>query len=299
MMIPDFTVLIWIVLFSLLGGVLSVASAALVALNINKAAIPMLISYAIGAMLGAVFLEILPHAIEVAASPKHMTATVLFGILLFFALEKLVLWRHCHGDHCEVHAVHTAEECPDLQTSLSSADSKTTKFKVVTVKRPSINSHPQHHTNNHDRGRSGMMIMIGDTFHNFVDGILIASAFMVDIKLGIVTAIAIIAHEIPQEVGDFLILLHSGYSKKQAFIFNLVSSLATAVGGFIAYFALSNVQTWVPTILGLAAASMLYVAVADLIPSLHKRTELRATISQLSLIACGVASIFIIGYFLD
>lgn len=299
MMIPDFSVLLWIVLFSLLGGMLSVASAALVALNINKTAIPMLISYAIGAMLGAVFLEILPHAIEVAASPKHMTATVLFGILLFFALEKLVLWRHCHGDHCEVHAVHTAEECPDPQTSLSPADSKTTKFKAVTVKHSSINSHPQHLSNSHDRGRSGMMIMIGDTFHNFVDGILIASAFMVDIKLGIVTAIAIIAHEIPQEVGDFLILLHSGYSKRQAFIFNLVSSLATAVGGFIAYFALSNVQTWVPTILGLAAASMLYVAVADLIPSLHKRTELRATISQLSLIACGVTSIFIIGYFLE
>ena len=298
-MIPDFSVLLWIVLFSLLGGVLSVAGAALVALNINKTAIPMLISYAIGAMLGAVFLEILPHAIEVATSPKQMTATVLFGILLFFALEKLVLWRHCHGDHCEVHAVHTAEECPDPQTSLSTDDLKTTKYKAVAVKKPSINAHPQHHNHDHDRGRSGMMIMIGDTFHNFVDGILIASAFMVDIKLGIVTAIAIIAHEIPQEVGDFLILLHSGYSKKQAFIFNLVSSLATAVGGFIAYFALSHVQTWVPTILGLAAASMLYVAVADLIPSLHKRTELRATVSQLSLIACGVASIFLIGYFLE
>ena len=299
MMIPDFSVLLWIVLFSLLGGVLSVAGAALVALNINKTAIPMLISYAVGAMLGAVFLEILPHAIEVATSPKQMTATVLFGILLFFALEKLVLWRHCHGDHCEVHAVHTAEECPDPQTSLSADDLKTTKYKAVAVKKPSINAHPQHHNHDHDRGRSGMMIMIGDTFHNFVDGILIASAFMVDIKLGIVTSIAIIAHEIPQEVGDFLILLHSGYSKKQAFIFNLVSSLATAVGGFIAYFALSHVQTWVPTILGLAAASMLYVAVADLIPSLHKRTELRATISQLCLIACGVASIFLIGYFLD
>lgn len=296
---PDFSVLLWIVLFSLLGGVLSVAGAALVALNIKKTAVPMLISYAIGAMLGAVFLEILPHAIEVAASPKHMTATVLFGILLFFALEKLVLWRHCHGDHCEVHAVHTAEECPDPQTSLSPADSTVTKYKAVAVKQPSINVHPQHHSHDHDRGRSGMMIMIGDTFHNFVDGILIASAFMVDIKLGIVTAIAIIAHEIPQEVGDFLILLHSGYSKKQAFIFNLVSSLATAVGGFIAYFALSHVQTWVPTILGLAAASMLYVAVADLIPSLHKRTELRATISQLALIACGVASIFLVGHFLE
>ncbi|PPC85864.1 MAG: ZIP zinc transporter [Methylotenera sp.] len=299
MMIPNFSVLLWIVLFSLLGGMLSVAGAALVALNINKNAIPMLISYAIGAMLGAVFLEILPHAIEVAASPKQMTATVLFGILLFFALEKLVLWRHCHGDHCEVHAVHTAEECPDPQTSLNPSDSKSTKYKAVAVKQPSIHANPQHHSHEHDRGRSGMMIMIGDTFHNFVDGILIASAFMVDIKLGIVTAIAIIAHEIPQEVGDFLILLHSGYSKKQAFIFNLVSSLATAVGGFIAYFALSYVQTWVPTILGLAAASMLYVAVADLIPSLHKRTELRATFSQLALIACGVASIFFVGLFLE
>ena len=305
MTIPDFSVLLWIVLFSLLGGLLSVAGAALVALNINKTAIPMLISYAIGAMLGAVFLEILPHAIEVATSPKQMTATVLFGILLFFGLEKLVLWRHCHGDHCEVHAVHTAEDCPDTQLVVAEKDAKSSKFKAVSVKSPSINirpkqsAHDANHKAGHDAGRSGMMIMIGDTFHNFVDGILIASAFMVDIKLGIVTAIAIIAHEIPQEVGDFLILLHSGYSKKQAFIFNLVSSLATAVGGFIAYFALSHVQTWVPTILGLAAASMLYVAVADLIPSLHKRTELRATISQLSLIMCGVASIFLIGYLLD
>lgn len=170
-----------------------------------------------------------------------------------------------------------------------------TKYKVVTIKQPSITAH--HHHTQHDHGRSGLMIMIGDTFHNFVDGILIASAFMVDIKVGIVTAIAIIAHEIPQEVGDFLILLHSGYSKKQAFIFNLVSSLATVVGGVVAYFALTHVQSWIPTILGLAAASMLYVAVADLIPSLHKRTELRATISQLFLIACGVASIWLVGYF--
>ncbi|MES2637292.1 MAG: ZIP family metal transporter, partial [Pseudomonadota bacterium] len=113
MTIPDFSVLLWILLFSLFGGVLSVAGAALVALNINKTAIPMLISYAIGAMLGAVFLEILPEAIAVAVSPKHITVTVLLGILLFFALEKLVIWRHCHGDHCEVHALHTAEECPD------------------------------------------------------------------------------------------------------------------------------------------------------------------------------------------
>ena len=295
MTIPNFSVLLWIVLFSLIGGVLSVAGAALVALNARIAAIPMLISYAIGAMLGAVFLEILPEAIKVASNVQHMTATVLFGILLFFTLEKLVIWRHCHGDHCEVHAIHTEEECPETHPHI-------TKYKPVNIKQPSISLHvANHHAHSHihDHGRSGMMVMIGDTFHNFVDGILIASAFMVDIKVGIVTAIAIIAHEIPQEVGDFLILLHSGYSKKQAFVFNLVSSFATVVGGSIAYFALSHVQGWIPTILGLAASSMLYVAVADLIPSLHKRTELHATISQLVLIACGVGSIWLTGYILE
>ncbi len=295
MMIPDFSVLTWIVLFSLLGGVLSVTGAALVALNVNKVRVPMLISYAIGAMLGAVFLEILPHAIEEASSPKVMTTTVLFGILLFFALEKLVIWRHCHGDHCEVHAVHTEQDCPDNQsTQLSDS---TIKYKTATQKKPAITA-KYTHSHEHDFGRSGMMIMIGDTFHNFVDGILIAAAFMVDIRIGIVTAVAIVAHEIPQEVGDFFILLHSGYSKKQAYLFNLVSSFATMVGGLAAYFALQQMQSLVPFVLGIAAASMLYVAVADLIPSLHRRTELRATISQLLLITLGVSSIGLIGYFL-
>ena len=286
------------------------AGAALVALNARASGIPMLISYAIGAMLGAVFLEILPEAIEAASaqdsSVQQMTATVLFGILLFFALEKLVIWRHCHGDHCEVHAIHTEEECPDIQPAIKTDVQHTpilnTKYRAASTATigptNSIIKTPHNHSYNHDHGRSGMMVMIGDTFHNFVDGILIASAFMVDVKVGIVTSIAIIAHEIPQEVGDFLILLHSGYSKKQAFLFNLVSSFATVVGGVIAYFALQHVQGWVPTILGLAASSMLYVAVADLIPSLHKRTELRATISQLSLILCGVASIWLTGYLL-
>jgi zinc and cadmium transporter len=295
MMIPDFSTLTWIVLFSLLGGVLSVTGAALVALNVNKVRVPMLISYAIGAMLGAVFLEILPHAIEEASSPKVMTTTVLFGILLFFALEKLVIWRHCHGDHCEVHAVHTEQDCPDNQPATSS--DSTIKFKPATQKKPAITA-KYTHSHEHDFGRSGMMIMIGDTFHNFVDGILIASAFMVDVRIGIVTAVAIVAHEIPQEVGDFFILLHSGYSKKQAYLFNLVSSFATMIGGLAAYYALQQMQSLVPFVLGVAAASMLYVAVADLIPSLHRRTELRATISQLLLITLGVSSIALIGYFL-
>ena len=139
------------------------------------------------------------------------------------------------------------------------------------------------------------MILIGDTFHNFVDGILIAAAFMESTELGIVTAMAIIAHEIPQEVGDYLILLHSGYSRLKALVFNLLSSLATLVGALLAYFALSDLQEWIPTILGLAAASMIYVAVADLIPGLHKRTELKATLQQVLLICLGVGSILLVG----
>ncbi len=297
MNMPDFSVLTWIILTSLVGGLLSVAGAGLVALQARTAAVPMLISYAIGAMLGAVFLEILPEGIAITTNVHAFTATILFGILLFFTLEKLVIWRHCHGDHCEVHAIHTEEDCPEN----TKKDALQTKYRAASRASNSVikPAHNHAHDHSHDSGRSGMMVMIGDTFHNFVDGILIASAFMVDVKVGIVTAVAIIAHEIPQEVGDFLILLHSGYSKKQAFVFNLVSSFATVVGGTIAYFALQHVQGWIPTILGLAASSMLYVAVADLIPSLHKRTELRATLSQLSLIACGVASIWLAGYFLE
>ena len=236
---------------SLAGGVLSVVAAAAVSSAFGVQRINVLISYAIGALLGAAFLEILPHALEHGDS-RRMTATLLFGILFFFVLEKLVLWRHCHHDHCEAHE-------------------------------------PQAPT--HDHGRSGLLILVGDTFHNFVDGILIAAAFLESTELGIVTALAIIAHEIPQEVGDYMILLHSGYSRAKALAFNLLSSLATLVGAMLAYFALSDMQEMIPTLLGLAAASMIYVAVADLIPGLHKRTELKATIQQVLLIGLGIASI--------
>jgi len=248
------TVLLWIILSSLLGGVLSVSCAALFALNARAHWVNSLVSYAIGALLGAVFLEILPEAIKLTTNVAAVSGAVLVGILLFFTLEKLLLWRHCHHDHCEAHEAHGR--------------------------------------NAHDR--SGIMIMVGDTFHNFVDGIIIAAAFLTDVNLGIVTALAIIAHEIPQEVGDFMILLHSGYSKAQALLFNLVSSLATLVGGVLAYYALQSMQSVVPFLLALAAASMIYVAVADLIPGLHQRTKLRDTLEQVVMIALGISSILLV-----
>ncbi|MFZ3018551.1 MAG: ZIP family metal transporter [Gallionella sp.] len=252
------SVLLWIIAASIFGGVLSVLGAALFALNASMKWINALVSYAIGALLGAVFLNILPEAVELSGDMAKVSGTVLIGILVFFTLEKVLLWRHCHHTHCEAHE-------PDAA---------------------------------HVHGRSGTMIMVGDSFHNFVDGIIIAAAFLTDVNLGIVTALAIIAHEIPQEVGDFLILLHSGYSKVQALRVNLLSSLATLVGGVLAYFALQSVQEIVPTLLSLAAASMLYVAVADLIPGLHKRTQLHDTLQQVLLIGAGVATIYTMGLFI-
>jgi len=248
--------LFWILAATVAGGVLSLLAAAALALNARAAWVQVLISYAVGALLGAAFLELLPEAFQMGVSIEKMTATVLGGILLFFVLEKLVLWRHCHLEQCEAH------DPPQAQ---------------------------------HDHGRSGMMIMIGDTFHNFVDGVLIAAAFLANHELGVVTAIAIIAHEIPQEVGDFLILLHSGYSKARALLFNLLSSAAMVAGGVLAYFALQTLQEWVPYLLALAAASMLYVSVADLIPGLHRRPELQATLQQVVLIVLGVATLWLVG----
>jgi len=247
----------WILGACLAGGVLSVVLAALVALSAQPKHVPLLIGYAIGALLGAVFLNLLPEAFA-RADGAPMGAIVLGGILAFFTLEKLVLWRHCHEDACEGHGAPAVE---------------------------------------HDRGRSGLMILVGDTVHNFLDGILIAAAFLADIQLGIVTAIAMIAHEIPQEIGDFLILLHSGYTRSQAIVFNLLSSLATLLGGVLAYFALHRLHALVPPLLGIAAASMLYVSVADLIPGLHKRPELSVTVQQLTLIGLGIGSIWLAGAF--
>ncbi len=246
----------WISAASFGGGVLSLALAAIIAFSARASWIPALISFAIGALLGAVFLDILPHAFAAADRVPTVAATILFGILAFFVLEKLVLWRHCHVEDCEAHDGHVAPN---------------------------------------DHGRSGLMITIGGGFHNFVDGILIAAAFLESTQLGIVTAAAIIAHEIPQEIGDFVVLLHSGYRKGAALLMNALSGLAMLVGALLGYLALHELRAWIHTVLALAAASMIYVAVADLIPGLHRRPELQATAQQVLLIAVGVGAIWLVG----
>ena len=257
----------YILTATIAGGVLSVLVAAIMSFSARPQWIGPLVSLAIGALLGAAFLEVLPHAME-GGDFHRVTGTVLAGILIFFVLEKLVLWRHCHMEACEAHD-------PPVETVHA--------------------GHTHNHNHGHDHGRSGLLILVGDSFHNFVDGVLIAAAFMEDPALGIVTATAVIAHEIPQEVGDFVILLHSGYSKARALALNLLSSVAMVVGALLAYYGLQAAQGAVDTLLALAAASMIYVAVADLIPGLHKRPELSATLQQVLLIAAGVGLVWLVG----
>jgi len=258
------TLLVWIVLFTLLGGVLSVLAAALFLLlpeSQRTRVLPAMVSFAIGALLGAAFLAVLPHALA-APGVRDMhaiTSTVLLGLLGFFLLEKLVLWRHCHAHECEAHGA-----TPDTAVT---------------------------HAHSHAKA-SGYLILFGDGVHNFVDGVLIAAAFLTDVHLGVVTALAVAAHEIPQEVGDFAILLHSGFTRGKALFYNVLSSLTTVVGGVLAYFSLGIAQAALPYVLAVAASSFIYIAVADLIPGLHKRLEPRVTLVQVLLIGAGVLTIY-------
>jgi zinc and cadmium transporter len=257
--------LLLIILFTLLGGALSVVAAALFLLapeRLRERVLPHFISFAIGAMLSVAFIELLPHAmLSPGVRDIHtISFAVLFGLLGFFILEKMILWRHCHSFECEA---HTPE-------------------------------HPEHGHGQRVPGKkaAGMLIVFGDGLHNFVDGILIAAAFLTDTHLGIVTALAVATHEIPQEVGDFAVLLDSGYSRAKAFYYNLLSSLTTVLGGLLAYFSMADLRHLTPYVLAVAAASFIYIAVADLIPGLHRRLHPRETLQQLSLILAGVAVIY-------
>lgn len=242
-----------IIIFTLLGGVLSVIAASfclLLSEDSRARILPHGVSFATGALLAVSFWSLIPHAFKEAGEEQLqiLSFTILIGLLIFFLLEKLLLWRHCHTGDCEAHG-SASEPSPQA---------------------------------------AGTLILIGDGIHNFVDGILIAAAFLSDVKLGIVTSFAVAAHEIPQEVGDFVILLQSGYSRVKAMLFNILSSFATVIGGVLAYFGLGDLQSMLPFILALAASSFIYISVADLIPTLHKRTEASETLNQILLICAGV-----------
>jgi len=253
------TLLEYILLFTLLGGLLSVVAAAAFLLlpeQRRTALLPYGVSFAIGSMLSVAFIGLLPEALETLGiqGSRRLFLVVLAALVLFFILEKMLLWRHCHASDCEEHTL---------------ADGR--------LHQP-----------------AGTLILFGDGIHNFIDGVLIAAAFMSDIKLGIMTSVAVAAHEIPQEVGDFAILLQSGYTRGRAFFWNAISSLTTIIGGLLTFYFLAGVQNMLPYVLAIAAASFIYIAVADLIPNLHRHVELKASLLQLLMIGAGILLIYLL-----
>ncbi len=225
-----------------LGGVLVASGLLFFNDRLRVSIVPWLVSYAVGTLLGVALLVLLPEALA-HLSPKTVLGSLLGGIMLFFLLEKLVLWRHCHTHDCEAH------------------------------------------------GMAAPMVIVGDAFHNFLDGVVIGTAVRTSIPLGVSTALAVATHEIPQELGDMAILLQAGYSRRKALLLNLASGASAVLGAIVAVFALE----WLPQInqyvLSIAAAGFLYVAMADLIPDLHRGRIDSKTFRQLALTVAGIGSV--------
>ena len=252
------TVLQSILLVTALAGTASVLVATTFSLALLSKMVHNMVSVSVGILLATAFLHSLPEAFSMeGTSPQLLFATLLAGLLGFFLLEKISLLRHSHhheGDGHNHHHGHDAEAA----------------------------------------GRSGSMILIGDGLHNFVDGVLIAAAFMADYQVGIFTALAIIAHEIPQEIGDFIVLLNAGFSRTRALLYNLICGLSAVVGGVLAYFFLEKAHAAMPYLLVIASSSFIYIAVSDLIPQMHRRPHWAESLRQTVLIACGVGFVVLL-----
>jgi zinc and cadmium transporter len=248
-----------ILLATFAAGAASVLAAAWLSLSLLAGIVPRLVSLSAGLLLGTAILHLIPEAFESQADLHGLAWALLAGILGFFLLEKLAIMRHSHhheGDGHEHHAGHDRDEA----------------------------------------GPGGLMILAGDAIHNFADGAMIAAAFLIDVKLGWLTAIAIAAHEIPQEIGDFIILVNAGYTRARALVYNLLSSAAAVLGGLVGWFAFAQSSDWLPYVLIVSAASFIYIALADLVPDLHRQSRLRQKdgLLQILLMLAGVAVVALI-----
>lgn len=246
--------LVYIVAATLAGGLLSVLIAAALNVVVLARLVRDLVSLSTGILLGTALLQVLPEAFESKVEPHALFAALLGGLVFFFLLEKAELYRH--GHHHE-------------------------------------GDHPHHHHHHgfdaEQAGRGGWSVLLGDSIHNFCDGIIIAAAFLSDTQLGIATAAAIVAHEIPQEVGDFIVLVNAGLSRTRALFYNALSGLAAVAGGVLGYLVVGAWTDYFPYVLVVAASSFIYVAVADLMPQLQRRLSWRETATQLGWMAGGLA----------
>ena len=249
--------LLYIVLATLVGGLLSVLIAASLTLSLLGRIVRHLVSLSVGVLLGTALLHVLPEAFESDVDPHRLFMTLLGGLLFFFLLEKAELYRHGHHHEGDGHEHH-------------------------------------HHFDARQAGRGGWSVLVGDSIHNFCDGIIIAAAFLADVQLGMVTAAAVVAHEIPQEVGDYIVLLNAGFTRRKALLYNALSGLASVVGGVMGYFIVGPWEALFPFFLLAASSSFIYVAVADLLPQLQQRLPFKSTLAQIGWIGAGLALVLLV-----
>jgi len=243
-----------ILIATVLSGLVSVLAAAWLSYGSLSRWLPRMVSLSAGILLGAAVLHLIPEAFESSAGITQLSWTLLAGFVGFFLLEKSTLLRHSH---------HHEDD-----------------------------GHGHHH--GHDRseaGPGGVLILVGDSIHNFGDGILIAAAFLTDPDLGWMTAAAIAAHEIPQEIGDFIVLRNAGYSRARALTFNALAGGSAVVGGLLGYWWMASVQGLMPYVLVLAASSFIYIALADLVPDMQRRRHFSDSAQQVILMLVGIAMI--------
>ena len=249
--------LVYIVMATTAGGLLSVLVAASLTLALLGRLVRHLVSLSVGVLLGTALLLVLPEAFESKVDPHRLFMVLLGGLLFFFLLEKAELYRHAHHHEGDGHDHH-------------------------------------HHFDVEQAGRGGLSVLVGDSIHNFCDGLIIAAAFLADTNLGMVTAAAIILHEIPQEVGDYIVLLNAGFSRRKALFYNALSGLASVVGGVLGYFLVGPWESMFPYLLVAASSSFVYVAVADLLPQLQRRLPWRENLAQLAWIGGGLVLVMLV-----
>jgi zinc and cadmium transporter len=249
--------LVSILLATTIAGVFSITAAAVFSFTLLSKMVERMVSLSVGIMLATSLLHALPEAFESQADSHTLFAVLLGGLLAFFVLEKFAILRHSHHHEGDGHGHH-------------------------------------HGHDKKEAGKAGWMILVGDGLHNFTDGILIAAAFLADPHLGLITGLAIIVHEIPQEIGDFIVLLNAGFSRARAYVYNLICSLMAVVGGLLGYFTLERGMEWIPYVLVFASSGFIYIAVSDLMPQMQRRATLRETIPQILLIGAGVAIVLVL-----
>ncbi len=244
----------YILLALLITSLLSLIGIFFLKVSISKLekVIMFLVSLSAGTLLGDSFLHLLPEAVKLLENDFIIWLGVLGGIILFFILEKIICWRHCH-----------------IPTS-----------------------------NNHIHP-VGIMNLFGDALHNFIDGMIIAGSFLVDFNLGVVTTIAVISHEIPQEIGDFGVLIHAGFSTKKALLFNFFSALASILGAIIIIFLGQKITGLSDLILPITAGGFIYISASDLIPELKKDIGINKTIKQLLGIFLGLGMMILVKFIFE